>query len=97
MRVSCRFCGQQIELNEDSEEARAAGSDPYQQLRKHLLLHPLESIGHVRRVGWLVDALAFVPLTEENRWWNHVHGLVAYFAADESLQSTNGLGLKTDN
>ena len=61
MTVTCRFCGDPIILNEDSLEARTAGTDPMQQMRHHLRSHPLDLLVFTRELGWLIDRLAFVP------------------------------------
>lgn len=79
MVVRCRYCGEMIKLNEDSMEARARGFDPHQQLRKHLLGHPIEMISHCRKVGWLIDALAFLPAGEPERWRTHLIALLDHF------------------
>jgi len=83
--VRCSCCGLEITLNEDSELTRARRTDPHQQMRRHLLSHLTRdltwSIRHGRRIGWLIDAMAFTPVTESTRWRNHLIHLVDYFQA----------------
>lgn len=62
MRVTCRICGEQIELNKDGPEARAKSQDPAQQLRRHCLGHATdpEMWELIRyRLPWLTDMMVF--------------------------------------
>ncbi len=80
IKVRCRLCSEEIELNEDSDVARENRTDPHQQLRLHLRqrhLYVCDSLAY--KVGYLIDALAFAPVTEKDRWRNHLIGLVDYF------------------
>lgn len=76
--IRCRFCGQKIELRDDSLESRAAGRDPHQQMRRHLSKHLSEAYNHVRRgtIPWLIDSLAFTPVAQKERWAAHVRALL---------------------
>ena len=69
MTVQCRYCETEIVLNEDSPETRKAGTDPHQQLRKHIeARHVDKIIEHSRRAGWLLDQIFFTCPTEPERW-----------------------------
>lgn len=80
--VICRFCGEIISLNEDTYEARMNQTDPHQQLRKHLALHPSESIAFVRKIGWLIDCLAFSPAEGSERYRELTLVLAKYFQGE---------------
>ena len=86
MHVTCRYCNAVLKLNEDNEEARNAGTDPAQQLRRHLLTHPLSVVTHARRMGWLIDALAFESSTDPAGWRKHVSDLVDFSLSEEVLK-----------
>lgn len=77
MRVVCRFCSQQITLNDDTPETRKAGMDPSQQMRRHLLEHhllehlekdPNSLDRHAYRCGWMIDRLAFACPGDHERF-----------------------------
>lgn len=75
LTVTCRLCYERFTLNEDGEQARAARTDPAQQMRRHLLKHLVKTAAHGRHVGWLVDALAF-EADDRERWKRHLHSLL---------------------
>ncbi len=59
MIANCLICNEPVTLNQDSEEARAAGIDPSQQLRRHLLKHIMKIPDLARTCGFLIDRLLF--------------------------------------
>lgn len=67
IQVMCVFCGESIELNEDTAETRKAGIDPSQQLRKHILECHGGAITVGRNAGWLLDRLAFRS-SDQEKW-----------------------------
>jgi len=81
--VRCRLCGAVVALPEDSEEARAAGRDPLQVLRRHLKTHPGPMLDDfVRQTGLLLDLLAFEPDPEPARaavWRRNIDQMVTWF------------------
>lgn len=81
IRVICIYCNTEIVLNEDSEATRNAGTDPNQQLRRHLfekhLLSELDK--HYRNTSWLIDMLAFRSVLDETRWRTSIDRLVTYY------------------
>ena len=85
MNVKCRYCNAVLELNQDNEETRNAGTDPAQQIRRHLLTHPLSIVTHARRMGWLIDALAFES-TDPAGWRKHISDLVDFSLSEEALK-----------
>ena len=38
MTIQCLYCRQALELNDDTPEARKQRTDPYQQMRRHIVL-----------------------------------------------------------
>lgn len=71
MKLRCRMCQAELTLNPDSEEARNAGTDPRQQLRRHLLIHLLNQTLKweiARKTGWLIDLLCFEPVEHPEKW-----------------------------
>lgn len=86
INVRCRYCDEEISLNEDSMEARESGADPLQQMRKHLQKHPLQIMTHARKLGWLIDMLAFYPMTEEHRFKQSLQAMFEYFQTPEALK-----------
>lgn len=69
MTVQCRYCQTSIELNADTPETRKAGTDPHQQLRKHIEARHLTKLAeHSRRAGWLQDQLFFTCPADPERW-----------------------------
>lgn len=82
MLLVCRYCSESIRLNEDSEEARKAGTDPMQQMRRHLVGCPKFSLfEHSRNTGWLLDLLAFTCPTEPERLAKTQRGVLEWLAA----------------
>jgi hypothetical protein len=84
LTVKCRMCGQNIALHEDSEETRALGTDPRQQLRMHLWReHRYDLIRFTRSMAWLIDMLAFDAVDDPKRWRNNIGILVDYYLGQE--------------
>ena len=68
-QLQCIYCRQFITLNADSQETRAAGTDPRQQLRKHLEDgHAIDAMQHMLTVAWLVDLLFFIEPADPDHW-----------------------------
>jgi hypothetical protein len=85
--VRCRLCGALIHLNGDGEEARRAGTDPRQQLRRHIAqFHPLEIIGFAQRMGWLLDMLLFECPWESARWRKNLDVMIEWAQSPEALE-----------
>lgn len=86
MSLVCRLCGAAVEVREDSRETRDAGEDPRQALRKHLATHPPEDLaGFVRRAGWILDMLAFLPdkASSYAAWRIEIARVVAWFLDED--------------
>jgi hypothetical protein len=78
--IRCRYCHEQIELGPDSQEARAEGSDPRQQMREHVLQHPPDVlIKHARHLGWITDMLFFTCPEQPQRWRENIDRLISQF------------------
>ena len=91
MKVQCIYCRKEIELNRDSEETRAAGTDPHQQLRVHMLRsHSLAVLtSHTRALAWLIDGLAFIPVEcnlADNKYRAHLIAMIDYFQSPEWME-----------
>lgn len=80
-QIQCRYCRSLLTLNEDGPEARAAGTDPYQQMRQHILTNHLgEELGqHTYRLGWLIDMMFFNPVTDPQKWKDQILAMVEWF------------------
>ncbi len=83
-RIECKLCGDTLELNADSLGARAARTDPYQQMKLHLrghVMNPSKKMiaSHVQASAWILDYLAFRPVTQKERWRKGLHQLVDHF------------------
>lgn len=79
MTIRCRYCETDILLNADSMEARTAGTDPHQQMRKHLAGHGFAvAVNHGQKCGWLLDALAFDCTDEPEKYRTVIDALVTY-------------------
>jgi len=81
----CRLCRAEITLNLDSGEAHEAGTDPRQQLRRHLLDHPIGVAGFVHRAAWLLDMLAFESPADPLRWRRGIDAVVSWVQSEEGL------------
>jgi hypothetical protein len=79
-QIRCRYCGEVLTLNPDSMEARDAGTDPLQQMRRHTLKkHALLQIsGHARRCGFLLDMLFFEAVNNPENWRKQIGEMVEY-------------------
>jgi hypothetical protein len=87
-QVRCRYCGEVLVLNPDGEAARAAGSDPHQQIRRHILdKHqgwPENMLQiHMRRIGWLIDMMFFESVNDPAKWRKQIAELVDYLLSEE--------------
>lgn len=73
-------------MNEDSESTRAAGTDPHQQFRKHILeKHSVPEIAlHTRNLGWLLDMLWFESPTDPINYRMAIDQMVSFYL-DEGL------------
>lgn len=83
--VQCFYCGATLTLNEDTPAARAAGTDPHQQMRKHIFdMHsPSEIVQHHHHTAWLIDMLFFrCPLNPE-RWQSNISSLLEHYLENE--------------
>ncbi len=96
MTVKCKYCAARITLNVDSEEARATGSDPHQQLRKHMVSHPILAIHHARKAGWLIDALAFESPDEPEGWNKHLHALLDHMILPTDAKESGARSQKSE-
>lgn len=65
-------------LNPDNDAARAAGTDPHQQLHEHIVTHPAEAFNLGYQCGWLIDMLWFDSIAEPKRWRANIAALVDY-------------------
>ena len=90
MKVQCIYCRAEIELNQDSEASRLSGTDPHQQLRRHLYSHSVSILtSHVAAVGFLADALAFIPVEvnlADNEYLTHLVAMVQHFQSPEWME-----------
>jgi hypothetical protein len=82
--VVCLYCREIIALNPDSEEARAKGTDPHQQMRKHLAAHCAGSLAamHARRCGFLIDMLAFDGVNRPENWRKQIAEMVEFLLTE---------------
>jgi hypothetical protein len=83
--VRCIYCGAELVLNDDSEEARTAGTDPWQQMRKHVLGKHLldgEVNRHQYRFAWLADMLFFRCPADPARWEARIHIMLKHHLED---------------
>jgi hypothetical protein len=92
-QVRCRWCGETLLLNPDSEAARAAKTDPLQQLKTHLFACPkINQFQHGFECAIVVQMLAFDSPSDPERWRQTVGLVVDYTlkqpagAAEISLQ-----------
>lgn len=85
MIVTCRYCKEVLNLGEDSDTARNSGDDPHQRMRRHLVdKHFIDMLSHARRVGWLIDALAFEAPNDPN-WQKHLQDLLKWAQTPEAI------------
>jgi hypothetical protein len=83
-QIVCLYCREIITLNPDGEEARANGTDPYQQMRKHLAAHGAGSLAdmHARRCGFLIDMLAFDGVNRPENWRKQIAEMVEFLLTE---------------
>jgi hypothetical protein len=84
--VQCFNCGATLTLNEDSPAARAAGTDPHQQIRKHIFDQhtPGEIVQHHHSTAWLLDMLFFRAPLDPERWKGNIVSLLEHYLENES-------------
>lgn len=83
LTVECRICGCAILLNQDTEAARQNGTDPLQQMRKHLRNSLQCAVGAGRDFGMMTDLLSFRPRfpdqsADAERYRHMVDDVLAY-------------------
>jgi hypothetical protein len=72
MKVKCKFCGEVLTLNPDSAQTRLDGTDPHEQLRSHLVKHPLAITVAARSAGRLIAMFCFTPDAADDVAWSKV-------------------------
>jgi hypothetical protein len=78
-QIRCRSCGEILTLNTDSVEAREAGTDPLQQMRRHILAsHAMDLVAHARRCGFLIEMLFFEAVHDPEKWRKQIAEMVDY-------------------
>ena len=93
----CRICNAVVELPEDGPEARKAGTDPYQTMRRHLENHPTSDkmTANLRALSWLIDLLMFKPAPDEsgqrsmkelNVYRANLYRIADYYSAQEDYK-----------
>jgi hypothetical protein len=86
--AQCRYCKETIVLNEDSPEARAARTDPHQQMRRHILQKHtvLEAVAHTRKLGWLIDMLWFDSPDKPENYRLAARNLLEFYIDGDGLK-----------
>lgn len=83
-RIRCRYCGEVLTLNADGEAARAARTDPLQQMRRHIAArHYLQSPGHARRCGFLLDMLCFEAVSNPENWRKQLGEMIDFILKED--------------
>lgn len=94
MTVKCKFCGQDLALNTDSDEARRNQSDPRFQMREHLLQNHLADMLRQHEAYWLTDILFFTCPSDPEKWRADVIAMVDHVmrvvAAETRLAGAKG-------
>ncbi len=86
-KLRCRYCGELIELNEDSDASRQSQSDPFAQMRAHVAAsHKKSTVDHVARMAGLMDCLMFDAPDNPERWRENLGRLTDYLLR-QSIQA----------
>lgn len=82
--LRCVHCGAEITLNEDSQATRAAGTDPRQQMRRHIFAgHSPDQIDdHERKIAWLIDMLFFRCPSDPQRWRANIDAMLTHLLSE---------------
>lgn len=84
LTLRCVYCDAEIMLSEDSQAARVAGTDPRQQMRRHIFAghSPDQIADHERKIAWLIDMLFFRCPSDPQRWRGNIDAMVTHLLSE---------------